>query len=331
MSVPYADNIVFNFTLYNRENNSVPAELYISRDQAFIDNIENYYIRLIGAEFSTSQIPLFIYKNDMFVEIVNDGVSSRVQVQFANLFSTVINYVVFVQQFMNGVNAALREAHVNSSSPGNPPLFIYDDEEMKLIVDQQYDPNIQSIGFNDILIDKFPSFLATYNSTSNMYYMLYGQYGNNLYNSWPGGINYPIYVLRANVTQYTTLQEFLNVVVSCNSIPINKQQLNNLSITTRTLGILDVIPLYFDDVTKYTIKSYNQETPTYNDLLSRGKLSDIDFKFYLIDSNYQLVPLFIPPKTSVTCRIEFVNKKIIKNYYPLNDEGLKAATGYKLQ
>lgn len=331
MSVPYADNIIFNFTLYNREENSIPAELYINRDQAYIDNIENYYIRLIGAQFSTSQIPLFIYKNDMYVEIVNDGVSSKILVQFDNLFPGVVNYVVFIQQFLNGVNTALREAHTNTAAPGNPPLFIYENEEMQLVVDQEYNPNFQSIGFNDILIDKFPTFLATENATNQIYYMLYGQYGNNLYNSLPGGINYPVYVLKANVKGYNNLPEFHNVIVSCSSVPINKQQLNNLSISTRTLGILDIIPLEFDDVTKSTIKSYNQVQPTYNDLLSRGKLSEIDFKFYLVDSNYQLVPLFIPPKSSATCRIEFVNKKIVKNFYPISMEGLKAATTYSTQ
>lgn len=316
MSVPYADNIVFNFSLYNNEPDSIPAELYISRDQAYIDKLEDYYVRLIGAEFSTAQIPLFIYKDDMTVEINNAGNISRVVVQFPQLFSTVPKYVVFVQQFLEGVNQALATAHTNSLAPGNPPLFVYDDGEMKLLVDQSYNPNLQYIGFNDNLINKFPSFMATYSFPENMYFMLYKQYGNNLFNSYPGGVNYPVYILRANVTGYAALQEFFNVLVTCSSVPINKQQLNNLSINTSTLGILDVIPLDFDDVTKSIVKSYFQQTPQYIDILSRGKLSEIDFKFYLLDENYRIIPLFLPPKTTATVRFEFVNKKIVKNYYP---------------
>ena len=316
MSVPYADNIVFNLTLYNKENVTIPAELYISRDQAFVNNLENYYVRLIGANVATDEIPLFIYKNDMFVEIVNDGVASRSLVNFEIPFSTQPNYIIFLQQFLNGVNNALKSSHINSGSPGNAPFFIYENEEMKLVVDQQYDINIQSIGLGEKLISKFPSFMLNHDKNSDMYYLQYGQLGNNSYATYPGGINYPVYVMRANVLGYSSVQEFTNIIVSCNSIPINKQQLNNLTISTLTLGILDVIPITLENITASTVISYTQGYPNYIDILSKGRLSEIDFKFYIVDLNYNLIPLTIIPKASATCRIEFVNKEIVKNYYP---------------
>lgn len=323
MSVPYADNIVFNLSLYNNENTSIPAELYISRDQAFVNNLENYYVRLIGAVFSTGHIPLFSYKNDMTVTIINSGTPSTVNVSFPPLYGDVV--VVYLQQFLLGINNALKTAHINSGSPGNPPLFIYEADQMKLVVDQAYNPTLQIIGFNEVLINKFPSFMATYDTASDTYYMLYGNYGNTMFSSLPGGINYPVYVLPANVTGYSSLQEYLNVLVTCNSIPLNKQQTTSPTVATNTLGIIDTIPLTFDDVTKNAVKVYTQASPNYIDILSRGKLSEIDFKLYLVDSNYKLQPMFLNPKTSATCRLEFVNKQIVKNFYPRDVDQLHQA------
>lgn len=310
MSIPNADNIVFNLSLYNNEVNSIPAEIYINRDQPFVNNIEDYYLRLISAEISTAEIPLFVYKNDMFLTINN----STVMVNFDILFNDEPKAVVFLTQFLKGVNEALSLAHNTSSAPGNPPLFIYENNEIKLVIDQQYTPGVDTISMNEILIGKFPTFMTKY--LNQQYFIQYQQFGNNLYNSLPGGINYPVYVIPANVNQYVTLQEFDNIVITSNSIPINKQQVTSRGISTRTLGILDLVPLLFDDVTKFTVKYYKQDFPVYIDLLSRGRLSEIDFKLFLVDSNYELVPLYIAPKTSVVCRIEFVNKKIVKNYYP---------------
>lgn len=312
MSIPTADNVVFNLSLYNDKEFSIPAEIYLSRDQPFINNIENYYIRLLSAEISTAEIPFFDYKSDMFLDI--NG--TNVLVTFDILFSDVPNSVVFLTQFLNGVNRALQTAHITSGAPGNPPLFIYEAEQVKLVVDQVYTPGVDTISMNEILIGKFPTFMTKYNPVGNIYTLQYGQFGNNVFNTYPGGINYPVYVISANSTLYPTLPEFTSLAVTTSSIPINRQQITAVGVSTRTLGILDIIPLTFDDVTKYTIKFYNQEYPQYNDLLSRGKLSEIDFKIYLVDINFNLRPLYIPPKTTAACRIEFVNKEIVKNFYP---------------
>ncbi len=315
MSVPYADNIVFNLTLTNKEpNDNIPAEIYVSRDQAFVNNIENYYIRLLGASIATDDIPLFIYEDDMYVEIVNLGFPYRTQVVFPVIFTTIPKYVIFLQQFINGVNEALRTVHALSLSPGNPPFFIYENEEFKLIVDQLYTD--QSIGLNTKLIAKLPFFIITHTDGTDMYYLTYGNFGNNSYTTYPGGINYPVYVIPSNVKGFNALQEFNNIIVACNSIPVNRQQLNNLTIATNTLGILDIIPIGLDDITKYTIKTYTQTTPTYNDLLSKGKISEIDFKIYVLSAENRIRPLSIIPGASITCRIEFVNKEIVKNFYP---------------
>lgn len=316
MSLPTADNIVFNLTLFNDQNTSIPAEIYLSRDQAFISNTENYYLRLINAQISTTEIPLFTYKNDMFVEIESAGISTKLLVTFPVLFNSVPNNIVFLQQFLNGVNNTLALCHNDVGAPGNPPLLIYDKEEIKLVVDQNYDPDVQFISFNDILINKMPSMMTTYNNTTELYQLIYGQFGTNVYDSYPGGINYPIYIMSSNALGYAALQEFLSMVVVSRSMSVNKQQINNNSISGRILGIIDVIPLVFEDVTKSAVKLYNQDYPVYCDLLSNGKLSEVDFKIYLIDANYNLQDLTIQPRTSVTCRFEFVNKKIVKNYYP---------------
>jgi hypothetical protein len=313
MSIPTADNIVFNLTLYNPDPvESIQAEKYISRDQLFVKNIENYYLRLMSAEISTSEIPLFIYNNDMYVEINN----VRVLVNFSNPYND--NFVYFVQQFLNGVNTALTTAHTTSGAPGNPPLIIYEDR-FKILIDQLYTPGTDYIAFNSILIDKFPSIDSYYNSFNDMFNINYDNYGNNLFNSYPGGVNYPIYLIVSPSEGFYTLSEILNIVVTSNSIPINKQQITSLGISTRTLGILDIIPIDLDDVTRFTVKNYRQDFPSYVDLLSRGQLSEIDFKIYTVDKNFVLRPLTIAPKTSVNCRFEFVNKEIIKNYYPITD------------
>lgn len=324
MSIPYADNIVFNLTYYNDNDFSAPAEIYLNRDQAFIDNIENYYIRLLGAEISTSEIPLFTYRNDMSVRIVNSTVVSDVAVSFDTLYATFPNDVVFIQQFLNGVNAALKEAHNNTAAPGNPPLFVFLDNRMRLIIDQAYDPNIVSIGVNPKLSDKLLSFMSSYDGISEYYYLLYGQFGINLFNTFPGGINYPVYVINAGSDGFSTLLEYTSLVITTSSIPINKQQLSTPGISTRTLGILDIIPLSIDDINKYSTRTWTPGNPTFNDLLSRGKLSEMDFKIFMIDKNFITTPLLLLPKTSATCRIEFVNKEIVKNYYPSDEKNSRS-------
>lgn len=310
MSIPTADNIVFNLTLYNPDPvQSIQAEKYISRDQLFVKNIEDYYIRLVSAEISTSEIPLFIYNNDMFVEINN----INVLVTFSDPYND--KKVFFVQQFLNGVNTALNTAHVTSDAPGNAPIIIYDDR-FRILIDQSYTPGTDYIAFNNILIDKFPTIDSFYYAPRDLFFINYNNYGNNLFNTYPGGINYPIYLINSSSEGFYSLSEILNIVVTSNSIPINKQQITSLGISARTLGILDIIPITLNDVTAYTIKNYRQDFPSYIDLLSRGQLSEIDFKLYTVDKNFVLTPLFIAPKASITCRIEFVSKKIVKNFYP---------------
>ena len=158
--------------------------------------------------------------------------------------------------------------------------------------------------------------MSIYNESNNDFQIVYGNFGNNMYDSYPGGVDYPVYVSRTNVTGYNAMQEYLNIAITSNSTSVNKQQINNNSIAGRILGIVDVVALTLDDITKTTIKLYNQDFPIYCDLLSNGKLSEIDFKLYLVDNNFTLVPLYIQPSTSATCRFEFVNKKIVKNFYP---------------
>lgn len=313
MSIPTADNIIFNLTLYNDDPvNSIQAEKYISRDQLFVKNTEDYYLRLISAEISTSTIPLFIYNNDMRVGIKG----TIVNVTFFNPYND--NKVFYVQQFLNGVNNAFNIAHINSDAPGNPPIMIYDDR-FRLLIDQSYTPGVDTISFNSILGDKFPTIPSYYNVSNDLFYVEYGNYGNNMFSSYPGGISYPIYLINSASEGYYTLSEIFNIVVTSNSIPINKQQITSIGGNTRTLGILDIIPIGIDDISKFTVKFYRQDFPSYVDLLNRGQLSEIDFKLYTVDKNFVLSPLLIAPKTSITCRIEFVNKQIVKNFYPVTD------------
>jgi hypothetical protein len=310
MSIPTADNIVFNLTLYNDDPiESIQAEKYISRDQLFVKNTEDYYLRLISAEISTSEIPLFIYNNDMSVNI--NGTS--VQVTFFDPYND--RNVYFVQQFLNGVNKALNLAHLASGAPGNPPIVIYDDR-FRILIDQAYTPGTDTIAFNPILIDKFPTIESFYSVTNDLFYINYANYGTNMFSSYPGGVTYPIYLINSASEGYYSLSEILNLVVTCNSIPINKQQITGIEGNSRTLGILDIIPIGIDDVTKFTVKNYKQDFPNYIDIINRGQLSEIDFKLYTVDKNFVLNPLFLAPKTSATCRIEFVNKQIVKNFYP---------------
>lgn len=316
MSVPYADNIIFNLTLFNQERYSIPVENYINRDQAFINNCEDYYLTLVGAEIPTAEIPLFKYNNDMTVRIDYNGISAIIPVTFQVLYPTVPNDVIFVQQFINGINQAFRTAHITAFAPGNAPVLVYQDEEMRILIDQQYTPNLVNIGFNTVLADKLLTFVTTYDGLSDYYFLVYGDFGINTFNTYQGSVNYPVYVLYADTKGYNQLQEFFGVVVTSSSIPINKQQIGTTGISTRTLGILDFIPISIEDITSNVVKVWTPNHPTYVDILNKGKLSEVDFKMFLIDKNFRVQELLMLPGASVTCRIGFVNKHIVKNFYP---------------
>lgn len=319
MSIPTADNIVYNLTIYNSTNDFIQAERYISRDQPFIEHTEKYYLRLLGVSISSLNIPLFNYDNDMVISIDNGGIIRSSQLTFEKLFF-VENEVIFIDQFLLGVNNSLQVAHVSSFAPGNPPKFIYDNETVTLIVDRLYDPLSQHIIFNRKLSIMFPALYCKLVAGSTSVSLKYGDFGNTLYDSYPGGTTYPCYVIPSMVKYFKTLQEFDNIIVTTASIPINKQNISNPGNITQTLGILDIISLSYDNVVNNTPIMYTQFSPSYIDFLNRGSLSEIDFKVFLVDKNYKLTSLMIAPGESVTCRFEFINKELVKAYYPLDEK-----------
>lgn len=328
MSIPDADNIVYNFSLYNNTNDNISAERYISRDQPFINETEKYYARIIGLNVTSLSIPLFFYERDMYITIDNAGFEKTALVEFEPLFELSPNDVIFIQQFLNGVNKTLKSLHFQTFSPGNPPKFIYENEVVTLIVDQLYDPLQNIIYLNEKLGNMFPALYSKNLRTQDRVIALYGDYGNTMYNSYPGGISYPCYAIKSGVTGYKTLQEFFNILVSTNSMPINKQNISNQANTTQTFGILDIIPIDYEDVINGSPINYTQQVPSYNDFLNRGSLSEIDFKLYLVDKNYRVSPLFLAPGESVTCRFEFISKELVKNYYPETQNNIKERNNF---
>lgn len=316
MSYPSADNIIYNFSLFNDQNDVIAAERYISRDQPFVTKTEDYYTRLIGVSISAISIPLFYYNDDMQVVIDNNGIISVVPVSFEVLFQNEPKAIVFIQQFLNGVNAALQTAHSNTGAPGNAPKFIYNDEFIQLIVDQLYLPQQQIILFNGILVNKFPSLFSKYDTASGYTAIKYGNFGANSYPNYPGGTTYACYVMKCGSKGYQTLQQYYNLLVVSNSMSVNKQLISNSSSNAQSLGIIGVVPIEYDNLINGTPIQHVQEYPTYNDILNQGKLNEIDFKLYLADQNYAITPLFLTPGASITCRIEFINKQLVKNFYP---------------
>lgn len=316
MSVPYADNIIYNLSLYNDSPNTYqPAEKYVSRSQAFIDNVEDYYVRLIGADISTYTIPFFVYENDMTLTITNASTSITSLVSFPNS-----EYgIFFVNQFLEGVNTALTRSHTLSSAPGNAPLLIYDsDDRFKLVIDQLYDPTQNIIIFNENLSQKIPQlwYVTIRDNVNDQHQIIYKNIGNNMFNSYPGGISYPVYVMSSNALGYYSLQDFYSVLITTNTIPINRQVINNINNGAQTFGIIAVVSINFDSLVRQGILNFTQDTPIYSDLLDRGPLSNIDFKLYLSGKNFKITPLLLAPRSSITCRYQFTKKSLVKNYFP---------------
>ncbi len=321
MSLPNADNIVFNYTFNNESDNVVSAEYYTSRSQVIVNHVEDYYVRLMSAVVPMSEIPLFNYKNNMIVGMYNatTNLYHEVVVQFQDLYNEMgINQsIVYEQQFYNGVNAAMRTCHIAVGNPGAPPVFIIRSKTSYLVFDAIYNKLAHTVFLNDNLTQRLLSYMISYDPSRRMSVLEYGDYVGNYYaGGFGGGITYDCYVMEPQGRASEALQEYLKIIVTCTSMKINKQYVNNSTGESLSFGVIDTIPIPFDNLLSAVSINYSQDFPSYNDLVANGPLSEIDFKLYLVGKDYRIYPLLLAPRESITMQFEFINKKLVKNYYP---------------
>ena len=322
MSVAYANNIYINTTLYNNTDLPIVAEKYQNRDQPYINKLEDYFVRLVSATISTSQIPLFKYYRNYEITLTNgDDTKTRIVIfeDYYHVWTVPSAHVIIVwlNQFIDGLNETLRLLTIDLGSPFNPPKFIYQDNKFKLVVDAVCNMSNNKIMLNYTLANKLIQMSTKYVSSTNLYSLVYS---NNGINYFPSGIsadiNYPVIVQEAISFGYQSLQEYNKILVVSNNITINKQLITVELNTNAALSILDTIPIDFDSLTEINTLKYEQKYPNYTDILSSGPLSEIDFQLYVVDSNYKIEKLFLEPGTSAELKIEFINKQMVKNFYP---------------
>lgn len=322
MSLPNADNIAFNLRLFNDTNNPIIAERYQSRDQPYISNIENYYVRLASATISKSAIPLFIYHNE-FILYMTNGLNSLSQtIVFENYYPSFYQSnqlsIVWIQQFLDGINSSLTSLHNALGNPGNAPIMIYDtDDKIKLVIDVLYDNVVNIIAFNYQLAEKLSALSTYYESTTNYYPVKYQRTGINYFSTGiSDSITYPCVVMTAQVEGFAYLQSFYKILLTSSSLPINRQYVTTRQNLNSSFPIIDYIPIRFDQLTTNANIVYQQLQPKYIDLNSQGSISEIDFKLYTVDSHFDVTPLQIEPGDTVDIELEFINKKLVKNFYP---------------
>lgn len=323
MSDPKANTIIFNINKGNTTQSSQNSRYFQVRNQNIIDNVENYYVRLLEAKIPITEVPFFIMKDNTYSVTINN-------VQVFLIAPTANDpdyngYIYYFQAFLDSLNQALFTAHnTNGYTLASPPYMYYDfnDEYLKLIVDAQYFTlNAGSkvdIFFNNYLLYKFPGFMNIYNEFAppgQEYQIIYDIYATNYFSTGiSDSVNYPCILMTSQDKFVDDFLEFQNIIITTQAIPINDQPITSENGVNKTLRILATIPIGFNNTTKHRYVSYNQEYPKWLKTTAYGPLRIIDVELYLVSDTFTVYPMSLLPSENMTMRIEFAKKKLVENY-----------------
>lgn len=324
MSNPISDTIVYNATVSNTSNQAKTLSFNDFRKQNLLDHAEHYYVRVFEAKIPMMSVPFFrmfpepTSGEDKSMKVtIGTSTVSLVPIQLNPINGDVV-YIFYIQQFLDSLNLAFANAHVASSSPGNPPRMFYDfeNEILNLAVDSEYysfGVNPVPIFFNTRLMYKFTGFMNEYLGDVNKEYKIsYGSYYTNYRDSGLFNIDYEAIFMPSQSKFYKDFLEFQSIIVTTRSLKLNEQTIASGDNEIKTLPILTEIPITFEDLNSSKYLTFSQVYPKWTVLNFQGPLKAIDLYAYYVGDDFSIYDLFILPGQKFNIRLEFIRKELIK-------------------
>lgn len=320
MSNPDSDTIIYNATVNN--NTSVSKVLQFSdyRRQNILDHAEDYYVRAFEAKIPVMSVPFFQMKaNTMSVTIIDKTVF-LIPIQLNSVNGDIV-FIFYIQQFLDSLNIALAEAHVQTGTAGYPPKMIYDynNDLLLFYVSSIYynlGVNPIQIFFNSRLMYKLTGFMNEFiNTPGKEYRIMYENYAAsytdiNIFGQTTEGIFMP-----SQAKFYKDLLEFQSIILTTRSLKVNEQYISSGNTDeNRSLPILAEIPILFDELNSSKNLIFSQNYPKWIPLNCSGALKTLDMFAYVVGDDFITYELFILPGQKFNIRLEFNKKNLVKNY-----------------
>jgi len=268
-------------------------------------------------------VPFFrMYPNSMSVTI-NDKTSFLVPIQLNPVNGNVV-YIFYIQQFLDSLNTALADAHVQNGFPATvyAPKMVYDyNNDLLLFITSPVYYNLGinpvPIFFNSKLMYKLTGFMNTFIGTPGKEYrILYENFGSAYLRNdefgFPGvGIFMP-----SQAKFYKDLLEFQSIIVTTRALKVNEQYISSGNGENQSLPILAEIPILFDEINSSKNLIFSQNYPKWIVLNCSGPLKTLDLYAYFVGDDFQIYELFILPGQKFNIRLEFNKKNLVRNYMP---------------
>lgn len=226
-----------------------------------------------------------------------------------------------IQPFLNMVNNALSTSITNSGLGVPAPFYIFDPqtELISLIVTQNFISSGAQIFLNSCLAQYFGGFFF-----NTQLINVIGGYDNlfihNLSNIPFGSTVGGPYRF---IQEYSSIPKWFDItkiVVTSSSLQA-VQEYNPLSSNNQTINFsANQIPIITDFAASFpSLKDYSS-TLIYNpssqyrliDITSSSPVSRLQFQFFWMNRNNQLIPLSLSPNQSIELKLAFVNKNLYK-------------------
>lgn len=318
-------NIYYNaYYVNNNLTDNVVAEYNSYRNQPFLSNPSEYYMRIDRFNSSDLLLPIMIIDDTSLSVTINN---SRAYVPIINNSSLPSSYgfIYDIAVFVEMVNQAFVSAHIASGVAGNAPILYYQDGVFSLLIDQQYQINGVEIWFNTLLGQKLSSFTLYYQSYTNnltngkVFRFTYYATPTNLLASF-GSLAYSLYKIDQPYPSAFLLNEISRLIVTTSQMPTVREYITGLSASNVlvTLGILFAVPITDSFEATSQVIDYVPEQIKLIDMPTTEPLNIIDYKIYFQTDDGRLIPVYIEPKKSFNISFAFVHKSINDNAYTFN-------------
>lgn len=315
MSNPNSDNIVYNISLSNNTSKPIPFTYNEFRSQYVLEKSEDYYIRIFQAKIPIMSVPFFNYSDDYYITVGN----YQEKLNIINLVPR-SNSIYYIDQFCEMMNYAFLRINHRFNDRPNPIKVFYSRNINKLSIYVPHTYRTNRIYFSSKLMFKLSGFFnRLVNLGNNKDYELIFDTGTttkaNL-SDFSTTMSYPGFLIISQSDYFKDIQEFQSVILTTNTIKVNEQLISNgnRSDANNSFPILVELPISFDDLNSSKYLDFTQIVPKWTDLNTTGPLNRIDLIAYLVDSDYNLIPLEILPGQRANVRIQFIKKNLVKNY-----------------
>lgn len=321
--------IYYNINITKDTQNNGISEFSENRVLPILNKSDGYEISVVRFSIPSSNIPIFLWRNDFSVSITYQTHIFTQQLIFVssrnNNVAPYINNAIFsYTDFIDIINVALESAFLSFKNdpvyltipmldrPSEAPILVYDalNKLISLYTQPQYDITKITpiyIYFNTTLFSYFPAF-QNYGDENNpilAHYFNVKNNGNNL-----DIVNGNPYLrLTQEWNQLFLWNDFQTLLFETDYIPVNNELLGTQKNVTRKI-LVDFEPISsLND--QSIIQFYPQASLRFYDLISNYELRKINMKVFWNTKDGKTYPLIINNNEYLTIKLIFKKKGVL--------------------